>query len=399
MRHISCDPRLKVLDTCVYEALGQLVPDMGIAVLPRLLSYTWYQRGHQLRYLRLFLHSSLETLRMESPGNTPRTDVAMVWDAVSLWSPALKSFTVSSWLHDARDETGHLSSLICALDDLQALDVVIMLQGNALTHISSLRNLKYLTIATPSADAFGYVPSCGGTFACLERLSLVTGGDADAIVSLIRSVTSTTLRSLSLPWFQISHTKLAQIIQAIAQSCFLQSLENVDLLLGTESPIGFETFAPLLAARSLQEVHLRGVDIGDEAIQVIAAAWPNLSAFGYTSLTPRVTLVGFLHFLEKCPHLRDLSECPVNLSVPVPDPTQLPEGLRPNLRVAMLSIGASVIQNPHSVALFLARYFPNVRRLYQVPRMLRLETVEQAETRIGNARRTMDFLDLIVGAK
>jgi len=204
------------------------------------------------------------------------------------------------------------------------------------------------------------------------------------VIALLQNASYPRLAHLNIFFFssiQPSHFVVASLFSAIAASCSLTTLKNIELVCEndidrTEGPIGSDAFQPLLRFGQLERLWLAlgwTWDMNDVLIRDMARAWPRMKTL---QLDPAnwcspegnwITLQGLEPLATHCPELVLFGATIDARTVPPMDPTPTltpvsPRRASPSM-LRNLYLGDSKINDAPQVAAYLSRLFPKIESI------------------------------------
>ncbi|KAJ7083484.1 hypothetical protein C8R44DRAFT_862465 [Mycena epipterygia] len=358
------------LDADFFRALEISIP--GSFLLPNLRSLSWtVEDAGIFPFCRLLLPPTLVSVNVVLQDCTP--DLSL-FSTLRISHPHLTDIhvdvpTSSSSIHI-------VSNAICGWKFIKKLTVTT-LDELALVHIAGLPALEDLQLQS-------YIPPVSAqrlstlipvhAFPKLRLLEI----HADTIISafsLIARIASVQLEELHITTTRCAPSSVWKAaFLALARLPSSQHLTSLSLCQRTNSSpipadvidryiLGPETVAPLLRLVNLINLSLQpffGLDLDDETIHQMAAAWPYLETLelgGERAMPrpPRATLRCLIYLAEHCVNLNSL-QIAVDATDPVPRLSR-PRKTKPRNALTYLNTGPSPITSPALVAAFLSNNF------------------------------------------
>ena len=269
-----------------------------------------------------------------------------------------------------------LSGLVLSLPHLRLFHSDIVIDEQAISHLSTMCNLTSLILRIPE------VSLSHETSATLESLRYVNicAPNIESCTTLLNALHAPTLRTLDLQ-FSTSCS------QPAIHRCFerIQSFKSLHNLRMWADRVAWgsyrygpcivpsRTMRLLYALRELHDIrieeHLK-IDLHDEDVLEMAQAWSKLCKLVFTAFTgaydeevfPQLTAEALLHFAKHCPRLRQLGLAFDTSFIDTGSFDDLKaEDVGRNLNVLEIHPPLADIENPGEVARFLYRVFPNLQ--------------------------------------
>lgn len=249
----------------------------------------------------------------------------------------------------------HLRSFMCDLQ-IEDLDTALQLAQLPKLEVLSLdfRRPHFPHLAPPRKIVHPCIFPCLKSLTCTQSPEFIQASRLPALQS-----------------FTIKHVDgLRDSLNALREHCTPDLMRRVTIdcpekLKGLSFP---KDMQGLLDLHALEHVSISGFGwgLGDDALETIAVAWPNLKTLLVrdASRSKPTTLFGLVPLVRHCPDLASIS---VNLSFHQPSISQrdLPEIGCSNLHLETVHFQDSYIEGLESdaVAAFLSHLLPNLRRI------------------------------------
>ncbi|KAJ6596314.1 hypothetical protein DFH09DRAFT_1024146 [Mycena vulgaris] len=358
------------LDAEFFRTIELSAPASFLLPNLRILSWTVEDEGF-FPFCRLFLPPSLNRVTLVLQDSPP--DLSM-FSTLPMSHPDLTEIRLD--MPASTSSVRVLSNAICAWKSITKL-AVPTLDETGLLHIATLPQLQelhmqcYVPPNTPECLRALLPARC---FPVLRHLDIVSD-TLQSASSLIAHISSTRLREVhinadqcapSSTWkeaFNIlaqlpSHAHLASL-----SLCQRSNVPPIPVNIVEKYILGPQTISPLLSLGSLTNLLLQpfyGLDLDDETLHQMAAAWPRLEILELggeraTPRPPRATLRALVYLAEHCPTLHSV-QLALDATDPVPRFSR-PRHTRPAHMLGYLHTGPSPINTPSLVAAFLSDIF------------------------------------------
>ncbi|KAF8887141.1 hypothetical protein BD779DRAFT_530477 [Infundibulicybe gibba] len=350
----------------IWQTLELSRPSDTSSLLPNLCRLSWREHSEIFPYIRMLLGSKITHLKIWLQGTeTLRLSVLPLLNSVcpNLVNAEFSTDTSSTAAEDI------ISSAITQWNRLESLDVSSLTQL-AMDHIASLPKLRHLHLRGDENTYYPRLLGTSATFPALQVLRL-TGPNVPYCASLISTISPSRLRKVTITTPGRNTFNLWQrVFSALEPSrntlSELNITERSRPIGGSEDEwtVGWECLKPLTALCCLKKVVIEpvgGLDIDDGQFKELVSSWPMLRYLElgllYQWLRPsRITPVGLVALVEKCPNLYHLG---LNINA-TQCPTQIPQSAPPNIRLKTMLVGFSSIRDPVRMAQFLRGIFPQL---------------------------------------
>ncbi|KAJ7123189.1 hypothetical protein C8R44DRAFT_785510 [Mycena epipterygia] len=356
---------LKALDMC-------LPPQV---FMPRLADFSWNPEknvvshhffGPQSRKIRLSLGDSIPTLSL--------------LPYIKSSCPLLSEFHLNVTVNPITIRL--ISDAVCGWQHLQDLSIE-NLDKTGFIHIASLCSLTKLSLNSVKGLASPYLPEflSGPTFPVLKELE-ISCETPRFCSGVIRAISSRQFESLYIyplaNWTAVAwkdlHTTLHDCLDHNAFGTMYVMYWREKLSRPADiAPyiLSADTLRPLFAFKKLGSINFQiypGVDMDDESLEEMAAAWPEMHSLKFGSEVliterPRATLKSLIAFARHQPELTSLG---IRMDVSdVPEFSQVP-GRRISHDLNVLYVGTSPLVSTETpaVAAFLSNLFPDLECIF-----------------------------------
>jgi len=376
-------------------------------LLPNLRQLSWTDTDRsRYVYIRLFLSPTLESLELDFSFHKPHHFPFLA--SLPNLCPNLRRMSISkhSVISLSEDDGPSAVQTICRLPCLTTLECGSSTISEAdLLHLSQLKSLTTLSLGIPPWASSNHE-------ALALRSSMVTKDRVDRSwfcnlrnlqlraynMPIITSIMKPGSRPLQTVVFDVSETPTAasltecfrtlQSSQCDNQCSAMHHIKVCDSLssatlvvsqLPDSKIISLDVFRPLLAFTKLRTLDL-GVclsfSLDDSDLSMMASSWPELEVLclnegrGWRT-NPLITLHGLESLCALCPRLHRIAIVlnALRLSPPYPTASQHLHATRQdrpvsrNLAVTHLSLGDSLLAEPHDVACALSNIFPRLKKI------------------------------------
>ncbi|KAJ7123200.1 hypothetical protein C8R44DRAFT_785528 [Mycena epipterygia] len=374
--HINGFSKHGIVQTEFLKALDMCLPPR--VFMPRLSDFSWttdkkvvpsfvhHFLGPQSRKIRLSLGDSIPTLSL--------------LPYIKSSCPLLSEFDLTVAVNPIAIRL--ISDAVCGWQHLKDLSIA-NLDKTGFLHIASLSSLTKLNLHSVKGSASPYLPEClcGPTFPALKELE-ISCETLRFCSGIIRVISSRQFEGLSIyplaNWTAVAWKELHTTIHdCLDHNAF--GLMEVSYWKGTPSRpadiapyiLSSDTLRPLFAFKKLGSISFQiypGVDVDDESLEEMAAAWPEMHSLEFGSEVliterPRATLKSLIAFARHQPELTSLG---IRMNVSdVPEFSQVP-GRRISHSLNSLNVGTSPIELSETtgVAAFLSNLFPDLEYLF-----------------------------------
>ncbi|KAJ6550160.1 hypothetical protein B0H19DRAFT_1160526 [Mycena capillaripes] len=407
-----------VADT-VYSAL------CGRHLLPQLQKMTWRLGEFPYRHFLTFLGPVATKISLTIDSTTAYLSNLQ---NLALRSPPLTEVSVFGWVGSRFDSDENFESLVVRrLHQLRLIDIPVF-EARTVHHIAALRDLRSLSLALRTISPEIAPPTLTATFPSLRTLALqaYTTAWPTYIMNMLQECP---LTQLSLQFSSLHFTWLpefnepeppaayAELNHAINTHCAAAALTSFRAAYCNDEAsallfiiISADTLRPLYGFSNLRSVVIRvaRVDLTDEELGELAAAWPRLECLSLgsdwaissaerpyssrPSFPPRLTLGSFAQVAEHCAVLVHLGlEFDARV---VPDP---PTNQAPHLRLKKLNVHTSMLDSPAEVVVYITRIFPAIQAIEVVSSVPEGQPQERLswEERRSRKQKWMETLEFI----
>ncbi|CAL1702960.1 unnamed protein product [Somion occarium] len=366
VRSLTCDDKnRKHTDSSVWAEVKRTRSRTDL--LPNLQSLSWYSCSADRQASCLhFLHAGVKRLSI----NVFPIQIGDSWGSfvehVHAQAPGVTHLDIRSEFPVATVEV----PIYCLTSTIAA-------------RFSTFEQLSVIAFSKPverrtgqPSDVAHFAPSLSaGAFPALQKLSF-SAHLAHALEFVNSPFAPHQLTSLYVNVIAIDNSFVLQHFFSGIATHFRQLRElRVDFIIGPDAPIVYpppplhtrpniQTFRPLLSCLHLTKLEFRWdyqVNFTQADIEEIASSWPTLEVFLLNCQPipeisgPVLTMHALLPFAQHCPRIRELGLYLNADIIPMHYPTS---PLHTFKSLHTLSLGASTITNPNSVALSLSRLLP-----------------------------------------
>lgn len=340
-------------------------------MLPNLqhLEFCLWETPH---HAAMFIQPSLRVVDFE-PGTFEAADIflRLVEDSTL----KLEELTMSVESDVLAKIRSQLSDSICTMEHLIRLDFAqLPLNYDALLHVSSLSNLRSLSVKLTADNARARLSSSWGTFPSLASFELSTTlADAEISASLLRSFNGGNLASLTIVYRVKSPlTSIEQLLTAISQfKCLSEchiDFSHTDDFAWSGGRLQGHILAPLSRLPLMKYFKLRAlpIDISAAGLRDLAVGWSHLRSLVFETNSgvhqgPTLDILDLPLLSEHCHDLKYLSVAlrPLRRDWSWGPSTPLFEARM--LQIFALQYSPIPRTAVCNVASFLARIFPRAR--------------------------------------
>ncbi|KAJ7037991.1 hypothetical protein C8F04DRAFT_1090953 [Mycena alexandri] len=338
------------------DALQALSVSLPERLFQNLKTLNWEHLDDEFHYIRLFLSSTLTSLRFALTS----------FPAVSLLStlasvcPRLTDVSIKS-----SGYTKEISEFVCAIQRPEKLKLLV--------HLSRLQTLKSLDLNTlPSGLNMSSVQGTN-TFSALRTLRL-TESDSVLTTEFLGLCSGVPLKKFGRCFDEFTTAaKMHALFIAMAAGFSHTSLEQLVLDNGCEEAAGADpavylishhSLLPLLCFTNLVILCIAspmGFDLDDGAVSDFARALPHVETFQLTACFPTHIPPNHPRY---CPRLSTLGIALDATTVPTIDLNRSQDGGVLQLNLGCLDVEHSTVGRAMPVARFLSSVFPNLDTIY-----------------------------------
>jgi hypothetical protein len=328
-------------------------------------------------YIRLFLGPSTKRLSLNLNG----ADFSRISIILSLPRdyPGLTDFDI--YASDGEDEVwcDAISDTVCQWNRLESITCGGF-SCSALIHLAGLSTLRGIDIRIPNLSAPDWQKYHsaleGNGFQALSYANILCG-DITSCTSLIDKTSLRQLDSITIDFYAGLNeaADVGHFFRTLNARCSHTTLTTFEIsACFSRYPLPFGTieedlFRPLLEFCNMTNFHVDfplAFKLGNRVLDDIAASWKHLRSLhigtsGGWAGQSQISLGGLVPLLS-LPKLRKL-DIVIDASVVEHTLDLAPTGVR-NTNISRLDLADSVIQDEHSVAVFLSDVLPNVKNIH-----------------------------------
>jgi hypothetical protein len=261
--------------------------------------------------------------------------------------------------------------------NLRCLSIYFLpLQRSTIEAIASLPNLEKLMWRGPgdetySAESF---PRC---FPEIIHYTQVDSANIPSLNTLASLITSNRLESYDVECRPPTCSEMHQLLSTLSARFDHEHPTRLALHQHFDEPkveiADIRCLEPLLSFHNLNTFIFRQVCLfDDQAMVTLASSWPNLEVLRLSQYASRIkpykiTPKGFFVLIRGCPKLTELTIGTNFVADDLQDQIREMEMVESRPHMRSLSVGASTITEPESVAALFCRLFPELRAISHGP--------------------------------